>query len=283
MGDDTILEVVGKGNIKATMQVGGKLSHTTITQGLHVPKMKSSLISMNKLIYEGFKVEFDKDSYKVNDAQGIVGAKARRDKNLYFLNVKVRKDTAHITNSLDEGAILWHEKIGHLNMERLKDLDAMVNGMNLKEVPLHHVCEACIECKHQRTSFPKDETTRASKLLELVHNNVCELMKSTSRGGARYFVTFIDDLSRKIHVYLLRAKGKVFDKFKEYKALVENQTGMKIKTFRSDNEGENLCPKSLTTFCMNVESNDKQVHRTHHNKMELWNEPIGPSWNALET
>jgi uncharacterized protein YigE (DUF2233 family) len=107
----------------------------------------------------------------------------------------------------------------------------MVNGMNLKEVPLHHVCEACIEGKHQRTSFLKDEMTRASKLLELVHSNVCGPMKTTSRGGARYFVTFINDILRKIHVYLLRAKGEVFDKFKEYKALVENQTGMKIKTF----------------------------------------------------
>jgi hypothetical protein len=31
MGDDTVLEAIGKGNIKATMQMGGKLSHTTIT------------------------------------------------------------------------------------------------------------------------------------------------------------------------------------------------------------------------------------------------------------
>jgi len=31
MGDDTVLEVVGKQNIKATMQMGGELSHTTIT------------------------------------------------------------------------------------------------------------------------------------------------------------------------------------------------------------------------------------------------------------
>ncbi len=107
--------------------------------------------------------------------------------------MKVRKDMACIANSLDEGAMLWHERLGHLNMARLKDLDAMVNGMNLKEVPLHHVCEICIEGKHQRKSFPKDETTRASKLLELVHSDVCGPMKTTSRGGARYFVTFIND------------------------------------------------------------------------------------------
>jgi hypothetical protein len=37
MGDDTVLEAIGKGNIKATMQVGGKLSHVTITQVFYVP------------------------------------------------------------------------------------------------------------------------------------------------------------------------------------------------------------------------------------------------------
>jgi len=128
--------------------------------------------------------------------------------------------------------------------------------MNLKEVSLHHVCEACIESKHQSTSFPKNEMTKVSKLLELMHSNVCKLMKTTSRGGAWYFVTFIDDFLRKTHVYLLKVKGKVFDKFKTYKALVENQTSMKIKTLQSDNGGK-------------FASNAKQMLLTHHNKMEL--------------
>jgi len=61
MGDDTVLEAIGKGNLKATMQVGGQLTHTTITQVLHVPKMKNNLISVSKLISERFKVEFDKE------------------------------------------------------------------------------------------------------------------------------------------------------------------------------------------------------------------------------
>ncbi len=41
MGDDTILEAIDEGSIKATMQVGGKMLLTTITQVLHVPKMKN--------------------------------------------------------------------------------------------------------------------------------------------------------------------------------------------------------------------------------------------------
>ncbi len=45
---------------------------------------------------------------------------------------------------------------------------------------------------------------------------------------------------------------------------------------------ENLCPKFLMIFYMNVESNHKKVHLTHHNKMELQNEPIEPSWSVRE-
>jgi hypothetical protein len=73
--------------------------------------MKNSLIFVSKFIYEGFKVEFDKDGCKVNNAQGVVVAKARKNKNLYLFNVKVRKDTMHIVNSLDEGAMFWHENL----------------------------------------------------------------------------------------------------------------------------------------------------------------------------
>jgi hypothetical protein len=150
---------------------------------------------------------------------------------------------AHIANSLEESAMLWHERLGHLNMASLKELDAMVDGMNLKEMPLHHICEGCVKGKHQRTSFPKDGATRASELLEIVHTDVCGPMRTTSHGGARYFLTFIDDFSRKTHVYFLKAKGEVFEKFKQYKALVENEIGHKIKVLRSDNGGEFVSKK----------------------------------------
>jgi len=110
MGDDTILEAIGKGNIKATMQVGGKMLLTTITQFLHVPKMKNSLISINKPILEGLKVEFDKDGCKVNNVHGTIVAQAQREKNLYLLNVNVRKETANVAKSSNEGAMFWHQR-----------------------------------------------------------------------------------------------------------------------------------------------------------------------------
>jgi transposase InsO family protein len=72
-------------------------------------------------------------------------------------------------------------------------------------------------------------------------------MRTTSHGGARYFLTFIDDFSRKTHVYLLNAIGKMFEKFKQYKAFVENKIGHKIKVLRSDNGGE-FVSKKFDTF-----------------------------------
>jgi rRNA maturation endonuclease Nob1 len=83
----------------------------------------------------------------------VVVAEARREKNLYLLNVNVRKENVNVAKSSNERVTLWHQKLGHLNMASLTKLEKMVDGMNLKKVPLHHVCETCIEGKQQRTFF----------------------------------------------------------------------------------------------------------------------------------
>ena len=48
---------------------------------------------------------------------------------------------------------------------------------------------------------------------------------------------FIDDFSRKTWVYFMKNKDEVFNKFKEFKSLIENHTEKKIKTIQSDNGG----------------------------------------------
>ena len=46
-----------------------------------------------------------------------------------------------------------------------------------------------------------------------------------------YYVSFIDDYSRKTWIYFMKNKDEVFSKFKEFKALIENHTEKRIKTF----------------------------------------------------
>ena len=72
----------------------------------------------------------------------------------------------------------------------------------------------------------------------MIHFDICWPMYSPSLSGCLYYVLFIDDHSRKFWIYFLKVKSETFDKFKELKALIENQTGRHIYILRSDNEGE---------------------------------------------
>ena len=89
---------------------------------------------------------------------------------------------------------------------------------------------------------------KRSKLLELVHSDVCGPMPIVSMGGAIYFVTFIDDFSRKVWAYPLKRKDEVFSVFKRFVTLVETKIGKKVKCLHFDNGGEYVS-KSFQDFC----------------------------------
>ena len=59
-----------------------------------------------------------------------------------------------------------------------------------------------------------------------------------SMSQAKYALTFIDDFSRYCWVYFLKHKSEVFDLFKVFKALVENQSGRRLKILKFDNGGD---------------------------------------------
>ena len=63
-------------------------------------------------------------------------------------------------------------------------------------------------------------------------------MEVDSLDGNKYFVTFINDASRKTWVYLLHTKGQVFQYFQKFHAMVERETGNPLKRLRTDNGGE---------------------------------------------
>jgi hypothetical protein len=72
----------------------------------------------------------------------------------------------------------------------------------------------------------------------LVNLYVFGLMSVPSITWSMYYDSFIDDFSCKTCMYFLKTKDEVFSRFHYFKALVENQTGKKIKVLRSDNGGE---------------------------------------------
>ncbi|RDX75688.1 hypothetical protein CR513_44403, partial [Mucuna pruriens] len=84
--------------------------------------------------------------------------------------------------------------------------------------------------------------------------------KVKSFSGALYFVTCIDDCSRKLWIYVLKTKDQVLEKFKQFQALVERQLSKKVKCICFDNGGEYCGP--FDVYCkqqvaLNTELPDK--------------------------
>ena len=74
----------------------------------------------------------------------------------------------------------------------------------------------------------------------MVHTDFCRPISTSARDGYEYFITFIDDYSMYRYIYLMRHKSETFEKFKEYKAKVENHRDKSIKPLRSDHGDEYL-------------------------------------------
>ena len=91
--------------------------------------------------------------------------------------------------------------------------------------------------KFAKSPFPNSDS-RATEILDLIQIDVSGRMSHVSLSGYVYYVLFIDDHFRKTWIYFLKTKSEVFKQFQEFKALVETQTGRKIKVLRLDNGGE---------------------------------------------
>ena len=158
--------------------------------------------------------------------------------NIYFLNPLsydinvieiVENEHNHLAKKrkVSNETYLWHLRLGHINSNRIHGLvkSGILNSLAFEAIPM---CESYLEGKMTKGSF-KAKGYRATKPLELVHTDVCGLMRVQARGGYEYFVTFTDDYSRYGFVYLVRQKSETFDKFREYKAKAEKQLGLHIK------------------------------------------------------
>jgi hypothetical protein len=86
------------------------------------------------------------------------------------------------------------------------------------------LCTGCVLDKHHWDSFEKCASWHASGPLQLVHSDLCGPLSSPSFLRCKYFLTFIDDFSRRAWVYFLKLKSEVFDNFLANKALVEKKS-----------------------------------------------------------
>lgn len=133
---------------------------------------------------------------------------------------------------------------------RQKNMDILVKKglLDRKKISTLDMCEECVYGKAKRVSFSVAIHDTKDKL-DYVHSDLWGAPSvPLSLGKCQYFISFIDDYSRKTWVYFLKHKDEAFENFVEWCVMIENQAERKIKILRTDN-GLEFCNQRFNDFC----------------------------------
>ena len=124
--------------------------------------------------------------------------------------------------------------MGHISPETVRKLvkERMITGVRLEYTPYGRTffCTSCVYVKATQKPVPKmREGVRADVFSGEVHSDVWGPAPVESKGGKQYYLTFIDDKSCLMTLYLLHTKDEVPGAYKLYEAWFETQMGMKLK------------------------------------------------------
>lgn len=235
--NNKMMKVECTGVVNFGVETDGMRKHLQLTGVLCVPEVTANLLSVSQITASGNSVKFSVDKCEIHNSKGELLVTASCVNGLYKLDGfrGGSNGIALATMSADDSMELWHRRLGHLNA---KSLDMMrkgaVKGMSFVGSSQNIDCVACCKGKQAKEPF-KHKGSRAKCLLERIHGDLAGKMECASIGGNRYALVLVDDFSRRTFTYLLKQKSETFRKFCAFKMQVENETGLKIKTFRSDN------------------------------------------------
>ncbi|GJX19041.1 putative reverse transcriptase domain-containing protein [Tanacetum coccineum] len=221
MGNVATEPIKGIGRVLLTFTSGKTLCLDNV---LYVPGIRKNLVSEIVLNKCGYKQVLESDKYILSRHGSFVGfgyvcnGMIRLNLNYPLFNASACMITSSHSNSLSKSE-LWHARLGHVHYKRMRDMSKMslIPAFDIT----HESCKTCMLTKITRQPFKG--VYRESKVLDLIHSNLCDFHANPSLGHNKYVITFINDDSRYCYVYLLHAKHEALDKFKIYKQEVKLQ------------------------------------------------------------
>lgn len=160
---------------------------------------------------------------------GKLVAIATKDNDLYKMSSQVTLDkTIEVNNSVVGDKEKWHRKLGHVNFKYLNMLSRhqLVEGITPNLDSEYMKCKTCIQNKMHNVRF-ENNRRKAEDILEIVHTDLNGPHQTKGINGEQYFLTFIDDYSKLIQIYVIKTKDEVYECFVSYINLVENISGKK--------------------------------------------------------
>nr|KAJ0218484.1 hypothetical protein LSAT_V11C300108620 [Lactuca sativa] len=211
---------------------------------LYVPGIRKNLVSEIVLNNYGYRQVLESDKYIFSRHGSFMGfgyvckGMIMLNINYPFVDNYVCMASTSTSNNFNKYE-LWHARLGHIHYKRLKDMSKM-SLIIAFDMQNNGKCKTCMLTKITRQPFK--DVVRESKVLDLIHSDLCDFHAAPYLGNKKYVVTFIDDASRCCYVYLLHFKDEALDKFKFYKQQVELHKYELIKVLRSDRGGEYYDP-----------------------------------------
>ncbi|XP_033138570.1 uncharacterized protein LOC103844422 isoform X1 [Brassica rapa] len=245
-GDDSRIDIKGKGSIEFT-DINGE--PRIMCDVYYIPDLKSNIISLGQATEAGCDIRLKGECLTMHDRDGKLLVNAIRSRNrLYKVHMGIKDKTCLLSTATSE-SIRWHERLGHVNWETIESMVQRELVIGIPRVTSDkRVCSSCMLGKQTRKSFPQATAYRASKILELVHGDLCGPITPSTRPGNKYVFVLIDDHTRYMWTTLLKEKSEVFEKFKRFKAMVEKESKQKVQTFRTDRGGE-FTSQEFNEFC----------------------------------
>ncbi|KAG7565310.1 Integrase catalytic core [Arabidopsis suecica] len=245
-GDDSRIDIKGKGSILFVSKDGEK---KILADVYYIPDLKSNIISLGQATEAGCDIRMKDEQLTIYDKQGRLLVKANRSKNrLYKVLMEIEPSKCLQLEEVSDSA-KWHARLGHVGLDTMKSMINKELVIGLPSIQIEkETCSSCLLGKQVRQTFPKATSYRASHLLELIHGDLCGPITPSTAAQNKYIFVLIDDYSRYMWSLLLKEKSEAFERFKKFKALVEQETGFKIGTLRTDRGGE-FTSQEFQSFC----------------------------------
>ena len=250
------LEAVGQGTVELVNNIGNKSVHFKLKDVLYVPRATNNLVSLSRLDKEGGHAKLGDGKMTLISKDGYQFAEAALRRGLYILNTRAKlhpiATAKHVQDRTTGGWSEWHRRFGHIAYSGLQRLNRehLVDGMTIDEHSPMPQCEACIKAKQTRDPFPSTSENRSELAGELIHSDVWGPTEFKSVGRSKYFISFIDNATRRCTIEFMKKKSQTTEKVIQHITYLKTRWDKHPKIFRVDNGTEYL-NEELITWCRN--------------------------------
>ncbi|WVZ07194.1 hypothetical protein V8G54_020540 [Vigna mungo] len=242
LGNNKACRVQGVGSVRLKMFDNREMVLQAVR---YVPELKRNLISISAFDLGGYTTKVEDGVMRVCSGDSVV-AKGRRRNGLYILEGSTVIGHVSVASGTENTARLWHLRMGHISEKGLEELEKqnLLLGDKLQKLDF---CDHCVLGKSHRIPFGKGKHS-TERPFEYVHADLWGPARTLTHGGGAYFLSIIDDFSRRVWIYVLKNKSETFQKFKEWHTQIENQLGCRLKCLRTDN-GLEFVSEEFNGFC----------------------------------